>query len=103
MRPGGFPGGWADPADRPPRALKLAYGQPRVRVEYLERKNGADERLLAREFPLDGLAQNEAFQALLAQGLQTIHSREATLEEIFIQVTGTSITMADSQPAGRPV
>lgn len=86
-----------------PRALKLAYGQPRVRVEYLERKNGADERLLAREFPLDGLAQNEAFQALLAQGLQTIHSREATLEEIFIQVTGTSITMADSQPAGRPV
>lgn len=75
-----------------PRALKLAYGHPMVRVEYFESQNGGRERLLAREFPLGGLGQNKEFQHLLNHPVQTIHSREATLEEIFIQVTGTSVT-----------
>lgn len=84
-----------------PQALKLAYGQPKVRIEYLQRQNGGAERLLAREFPLSGLGQNRDFQQLLNQPLQTIHSREATLEEIFIQVTGTSISGTEPQSTGR--
>jgi fluoroquinolone transport system ATP-binding protein len=84
-----------------PHALKLAYGQQLVRVEYLERQDGAGERLLVREFPLNGLGQSEAFQHLLNQHVLTIHSREATLEEIFIQVTGTVVTGSEAALQGR--
>jgi fluoroquinolone transport system ATP-binding protein len=70
-----------------PRALKLANGAPVVRVEY--RENGATN---IREFPLDKLGENRAFWSLLqTQPLETIHSQEATLEEIFIRTTGRSL------------
>jgi fluoroquinolone transport system ATP-binding protein len=69
-----------------PRALRLRFGTARVRVEYL---NGS---LQTAEFPLEGLAEHAEFQALLRTGtLQTIHSREATLEDVFIAVTGRSL------------
>jgi fluoroquinolone transport system ATP-binding protein len=71
-----------------PRKLKLAYGRPLVRVEYLS--NGSTE---FQDFPLDGLADNPDFHSLLRDNhIQTIHSQEATLETIFIQVTGRSLT-----------
>jgi fluoroquinolone transport system ATP-binding protein len=67
-----------------PRALKLRYGQASVRVEYC-----TDQHTARAEFALAGLADNAAFQNVLRAGtLQTIHSREATLEDIFIRVTG---------------
>ncbi len=67
-----------------PRNLKLEYGAHRVRVEYLE--NGRTER---REFPLDGLGGDAAFLNLIKHPeLQTIHTLEATLEDVFIRVTG---------------
>jgi fluoroquinolone transport system ATP-binding protein len=70
-----------------PRALRLRYGQASVRVEYQ-----ANNHTEHREFPLADLADNAAFQSLLRAGmLQTIHSREATLEDVFIQVTGRSL------------
>jgi fluoroquinolone transport system ATP-binding protein len=70
-----------------PRALRLRYGQASVRVEYQ-----ANNHTEHREFPLADLADNAAFQGLLRAGmLQTIHSREATLEDVFIQVTGRSL------------
>lgn len=73
-----------------PRRLKLQYGQPKVRVEYLANGNDSPTR---REFLLDNLGQNDEFLELLrSQPLQTIHSQEATLEEIFIEVTGRSLT-----------
>lgn len=69
-----------------PRALRLRYGAPRVRVEY---GRGA---LTTAEFPLDGLAANPAFQGVLQGGaIQTIHSREATLEDVFLAVTGRGL------------
>lgn len=69
-----------------PRALRLRYGAPTVRIEYL---NGA---LRSADFPLAGLADNGEFQRLLREpGVQTIHSREATLEDVFIAVTGRSL------------
>ena len=44
-----------------PRALRLRYGAPRVRVEYL---NG---EVRAAEFPLAGLAENAEFQRVLRE------------------------------------
>ncbi len=70
-----------------PRSLKLQYSQSRVRVEYVHNSQAA-----AQEFPLHDLGTNPAFLELLSQGgIQTIHSQEASLEEIFIQVTGRSL------------
>jgi fluoroquinolone transport system ATP-binding protein len=69
-----------------PRALRLRYGAARVRVEYL---NGA---VRSAEFPLAGLAENGEFQRVLREtAVQTIHSREATLEDVFLAVTGRSL------------
>jgi fluoroquinolone transport system ATP-binding protein len=70
-----------------PRALKLAHGRRTVRVEYQ-----ADGRLDRRDFPLAGLADDREFLALLRSAhVQTIHTQEATLEDIFIQVTGRAL------------
>jgi fluoroquinolone transport system ATP-binding protein len=67
-----------------PRSLKLRYGDPRVRVE---RGDAGDAE--RAEFPLAGLGDNEAFLDLLRRGeVRTLHSLEATLEDVFIQVTG---------------
>ena len=70
-----------------PRELKLRYGDHRVRVEYRVR-----DRTEQREFPLAGLGENNAFLSLLRTSeVQTIHTLEATLEDIFIRVTGKSL------------
>ena len=74
-----------------PTALKKQYGKRNVRVEYL---NGTHE-LEHREFPLDGLGDNRAFITLLqsTSRIETIHSQETTLENIFIEVTGEGLTV----------
>jgi fluoroquinolone transport system ATP-binding protein len=74
-----------------PSALKKRFGKRNVRVEY---RNGTDTSRL-EEFPLDGLGENDAFLALLrsADRLETIHSQETTLENIFIEVTGQELTV----------
>jgi fluoroquinolone transport system ATP-binding protein len=70
-----------------PRALRLQYGAPLVRVEYQANSHTARE-----EYPLAGLGDNDGFLELLRLGaVQTIHSQEATLEDIFIRVTGRSL------------
>lgn len=78
-----------------PRALKLRYGAPRVGVEY--QGNG---QLRRADFALDGLGNNAAFLRLLReQSVQTIHTQEATLDDIFIQVTGRSLGEAPIRAA----
>ncbi len=70
-----------------PRVLKLRYGVPMVRVEYRAERQPAQ-----REFPLTGLGDNADFLGLLRSGcVQTIHSQEATLEDVFIRVTGRAL------------
>ena len=70
-----------------PRALKLQHGQRTVRVEY--RSGG---RASAVDFPLHGLADDAAFhQVLRERDVQTIHTREATLADVFIRVTGRAL------------
>lgn len=70
-----------------PAELKLSYGRPMVKVEY-----AVDGNIHAQEFPLKGLGDNSAFTGLLRDNhIRTIHTQEATLESIFIQITGRSL------------
>ena len=72
-----------------PTALKKNYGRRILRVEH---SNGETD-LTVQEFPLDGLDRNEAFQTLLrsSRRLETLHSEEATLDRIFIEITGQDL------------
>lgn len=71
----------------PPRELKLRYGQASVRVEY-RGPHGNEQRV----FPLAGLGDNAEFLELLRHyPVQTLHTLEASLEEVFIQVTGREL------------
>jgi len=64
-----------------PAALKLRYGQARVNITL---KAGGET-----SYALDALGENPEFLSLLQQkALQTIHSQEASLEEVFIKITG---------------
>jgi fluoroquinolone transport system ATP-binding protein len=68
-----------------PAELKIARSQRLVRVEY----RGPNGRLDSAEFPLDGLADDVTFHAVLRdKHVETIHSREASLEDVFVEVTG---------------
>jgi fluoroquinolone transport system ATP-binding protein len=73
-----------------PTVLKRRYGQRLVQVEYL---NGA-QAVMQQAFPLDGLGDNDEFYGLLksAARLETIHTQETTLENIFIAVTGKELS-----------
>ena len=67
-----------------PRKLRLAYGRRCVKVESDD--GGARS---TREFSLDGLADNEVFLATLRSGrVETIHTLETSLEDVFVRVTG---------------
>jgi fluoroquinolone transport system ATP-binding protein len=67
-----------------PRDLKIKYGERKVKLEYKE-----NDEVQALEFPLDGLGKNKEFlEALKSKTIETIHSGETSLAEIFIKVTG---------------
>lgn len=70
-----------------PKELKLKHGKKRVRVEYLKEKE-----LLREEFDLANLGTNTSFINLLNSGqVQTMHTEEATLEDVFIKATGRQL------------
>ena len=70
-----------------PRNLKLAYGERSVRVEY-----GDNGRVLDQVFFLDKAEDHRLFTDLVqAQRIQTIHTQEATLEQIFMRLTGRGL------------
>ncbi|WP_243659042.1 ABC transporter ATP-binding protein [Tamaricihabitans halophyticus] len=71
-----------------PKELKVARSQRMVRAEY--RDGGGS--LLGSDFPLDGLADNADFlDVLRRQRLETLHSKEATLDDVFVETTGRSL------------
>jgi fluoroquinolone transport system ATP-binding protein len=71
-----------------PRNLKLKYGKRTLKLEY--RDNG---KTTIAEFPMDGIGQNQAFLRLLqTKTIETIHSGETSLEDIFIKVTGVGLS-----------
>lgn len=70
-----------------PKALKLRYGEKKVTVEYA--REGA---LQAETLSTEKEAQRKRLsQLILNEDIQTMHSEEATLEEIFIKVTGRKL------------
>jgi len=70
-----------------PRNLKLKYGKRTMNLEYKE--NG---KTVSKEFPMDGIGKNEDFLNLLqTKEIETLHSGETTLEDIFIHVTGVGL------------
>ena len=67
-----------------PESLKRVYGKREVNIVYRE---GQEER--ERVFPLN---QREELTAFLAQAdVVKLHSQEATLQEIFLRVTGKEL------------
>lgn len=70
-----------------PRNFRLAHGTPCVVVEYRERN-----AVVREEFPLPGVGANPAFAALLREReVETIHTREATLDDVFVAVAGCAL------------
>lgn len=68
-----------------PHRLKQQYGKRLLRVE-VEDGGG---RLAAREITLDAADTGETVKRLFErEKVVTVHSEEATLEDIFIQITG---------------
>jgi fluoroquinolone transport system ATP-binding protein len=67
-----------------PQRLKLAHGAHRVRVEL---KNET-----VMDFPMEGLGQNEQFLSFIRDSeVLRIHTQEATLEKVFLHVTGKTL------------
>ena len=70
-----------------PKELKIRHGRKNVKVEYL-----TDGEIQSQEFDLLNLADNSNFLNLLRNGtVQTIHTGEATLDDIFIKATGRKL------------
>lgn len=70
-----------------PRVLKLEKGKKTVRVEY--RESG---KISSDDFQLDTIGTDEKFLTLLkTKQIETIHSQEASLEDVFIQTTGRKL------------
>ena len=71
-----------------PTELKIARSRRLVRVEY----RAPEGTLQTAEFPMDGLADDPDFHSVLrTHHVETIHSREASLDEVFVDVTGRSL------------
>ncbi|HOA14782.1 MAG TPA: ABC transporter ATP-binding protein [Bacillota bacterium] len=69
-----------------PRNLKLKYGKKSVKVEYRE-----DGLLKSAEFSMEGIKEDAFARLIREKQVETIHSGETTLEEIFIKVTGVTL------------
>lgn len=70
------------------KSLKLKYGKREVVVEYADGAGGLERQT----FAMDGLGNDGAFLELLRlHRLDTMHSQETTLEQIFLQVTGREL------------
>ena len=70
-----------------PRNLKLKYGDKSVKVEYK-----TDGELASEIFFLEKENDLNAFNKIISgKTVQTIHSQEATLEQIFIKLTGREL------------
>ncbi|HSJ27661.1 MAG TPA: ABC transporter ATP-binding protein [Acidimicrobiia bacterium] len=72
-----------------PRELMVAHGRRTVQVTHRD----SEGDVLVDEFPLDRLGDDDRFTRLVSSGsVETIHSTEATLEDVFLAVTGRRLT-----------
>jgi len=71
-----------------PRTLKLQYGEKSVRVEYHD-----NEALQSKLFFLARAEDRSALQDVInSKEVQTLHSQEAGLDQIFIRLTGRELS-----------
>ena len=71
-----------------PRALKLGFNQHAVRVE----NRVPDGSLQRHEFRLDDAVSKHAFlQAVRTTDVETIHTLEPSLEDVFLRLTGKGL------------
>lgn len=69
-----------------PKDLKLKYGSREVDIEYRD-----EVKVLKSTFSLDNLGNNNEFIHIIKEKeIITIHSKENTLDDIFIKVTGVT-------------
>ncbi len=67
-----------------PAELKRAFGQRLLQAIVM-----TEAGLEARSFPMEGIGANEAFLALLkADRVVSLHTQEASLDDVFIRATG---------------
>ena len=70
-----------------PENLKLQYGDKLVEVEYIE-----DGKVIKETFSIILAEDKKRLQNVIeSHEIQTMHTKEATLEEIFIKVTGRGL------------
>ena len=75
-------------AEDEPRKLKLQHGEKSVAVEFLENK-----KIETKIFFLEKENDKKEFKKIIDdKNFQTIHSKEATLEQIFIKLTGKKLS-----------
>ena len=70
-----------------PRNLKLRYGERLVQVDYKTEAGIRSERLSL----IDEKDRHRLAELLETREIEMMHTKEATLEEIFIQVTGRGL------------
>jgi fluoroquinolone transport system ATP-binding protein len=67
-----------------PYQMKQRYGKPYLKIDC-----ASNEGVDSYEFPMQDLAGNAAFMSLLKEReIRAIHSQEASLDQVFISVTG---------------
>jgi fluoroquinolone transport system ATP-binding protein len=70
-----------------PKNLKQKYGKKLIDIEYIKNGQIIKETLKT----IDESDRNKIASIVKSYDIQTMHSKEATLEEIFIQVTGRGL------------
>ena len=71
-----------------PYQMKQQYGKGQVEVTYKDQ-----ESICKQVFDLNDIGHNSAFTNLLKQQeIKTIHSLEASLERVFVELTGVRLT-----------
>ncbi|HUX96506.1 MAG TPA: ABC transporter ATP-binding protein [Bacteroidales bacterium] len=76
-----------------PSDLKIKYGTKKLRLTYLDNNIHRN-----RDFSLNLLGSDTEFLEILKKyEIETIHSNEATLEDIFIEVTGHALSGSETE------
>lgn len=70
-----------------PRNLKLKYGQKLVEIEYRDN----DELIKEKLSLIEEKDRNHLNEIINTKDIELMHTKEATLEEIFIKVTGRGL------------
>ena len=77
-------------AEGAPKELKRQFGKPLLQVEYM------NQGTHSKEFELSNLGKNQEFLELLNDfPILSMHSKEASLDEVFIALTGQKLILTD--------